>query len=133
MVKHQKVSKYYEKDCRSEIDLPGYLGKYEFFAVRQSLFSMEGDILTCKYKSKVAAEILKCLQPEEVINVESSDELEYKAIIIDGMTVANKVDIKKLKLALVHNMQQNTLKKLCLNQGDSTKFGSFLIATLKNR
>ena len=69
----------------------------------------------------------------EVINVESSDELEYKAIIFDGMTVANKVDIKKLKLALVQNMQQNTLKKLCLNQGDSTKFGSFLIATLKNR
>lgn len=42
---------------RSEIDLPRYLGKYEFSAVSQSLFSMEGKILTCKDKSKVAAEI----------------------------------------------------------------------------
>ena len=42
---------------RSEIDLPRYLGKYEFSAVPQSLFSMEGKILTCKDKSKVAAEI----------------------------------------------------------------------------
>ena len=33
-----------------------------------------------------------------MINVESSDELEYKEIIFDGMAVANKVDIKKLKL-----------------------------------
>ena len=48
---------------RSEIDLPKYLGKYEFSAVPQSLFSMESEILRCKDKSKVAAEILKCLQP----------------------------------------------------------------------
>ena len=43
---------------KSEIDFPGYLGKYKFSAVPQSLFSMEGEILTCKNKSKVAAEIL---------------------------------------------------------------------------
>ena len=30
---------------RSEMDLPRYLGKYEFPAVPQSLFSMEGEIL----------------------------------------------------------------------------------------
>ena len=55
----------------------------------QSLFSMEGEILTCKDNSKVYAEILKCLHPEEVINVKSCDKLEYKAIIFDERAVTN--------------------------------------------
>ena len=50
---------------------------------------MEGEILTCKDNSKVYAEILKCLHPEEVINVKSCDKLEYKAIIFDERAVAN--------------------------------------------
>ena len=84
---------------RSEIDLPRYLGKYEFSAVAQSLFSMEGVIFTCKDKSKVVAAILKCWQLEEVINIESSDQLQRKVIIFDGMAVANKLNIKKLRLS----------------------------------
>lgn len=60
---------------------------------------MEGEILTCKYKSKLAADILKCFQPEQVINVESSDEPNYIAIIFDGIVVVKKVDIKKLNVS----------------------------------
>ena len=61
----------------SEINLPGYLGKYEFPAV-----------------------------------VESSDEPEYKAIIFDGMAVANKVDIKKLKLSTCSEYAAEYVKKV---------------------
>ena len=44
---------------KSEIDLSRYLGKYEFSAVPQALFSRKGEILTYKDKSKVATENLK--------------------------------------------------------------------------
>ena len=73
---------------------------------------MEGEIFTCKDKSKVAAEILKYSQPEKVINVESSDEPEYKATIFDGMIVANKGDIKKLKLSTCSEYAAEYVKKV---------------------
>ena len=85
---------------------------------------MEGEILTCKDKSKLAAEILKCFQPEQVINFESSDEPKYTAIIFDGIVVGKKVDIKKLNVSTCSEYAADYVKK--------GVFESNRFATLKN-
>ena len=104
---------------RSEIDLSRYLGKYEFSAVAQSLFSMEGEIFTCKDKSQVVAAILKCWQLEELINIESSDQPQRKVIIFDRMAMANKLNIKKLRLSTCSEYAAKYMKKLFKSKGFS--------------
>ena len=84
--------------ARPDIDLPGYLGKYEFSAVPRSLFTSEGDLLPCGDKAKITAEMIKCLQPEDIINDNPEEAVTYRVILIDGMAVANKINIKKMKL-----------------------------------
>ena len=44
---------------RSEIDLPAYLGFYEFSVVPRSLFNSDGSLHLCTDKSSIANEIQK--------------------------------------------------------------------------
>ena len=41
----------------TDIDLTGYVGKYEFSAIQKSLFIEEGDSIRSKDKSKITSEI----------------------------------------------------------------------------
>ena len=44
---------------RPDVDLPGYLGKYEFSAVLGSIFTEEGDLIRSKDKFKITLITLK--------------------------------------------------------------------------
>ena len=81
---------------RPDVDLPGYLGNYEFSSVSRSIFTEKGDLIRSKDKSKITSEMLECL-PIENIAEESADS-GYKVIVFDGMAVVNEIDIKKMKL-----------------------------------
>ena len=81
---------------RPDVDLPGYLGKYEFSAVPRSIFTEEGDLIRSKDKCRITSEMLECL-PIENIAKESADS-GYKVIVFDEMAVVNNIDIKKMKL-----------------------------------
>ena len=57
------------------------------------------------------------MQPEELINVESSDEPEHKAVTFDGIVGANKgeirrVNIKKLKPSTCWKYAEKYVKKV---------------------
>ena len=83
----------------SDIDLPSYLGKFEFSVVPRSLFNEDGDFLQTNDKSSVAIEIVKSLSTEGYDgNLQPNNDNDYKAIIFDGMAVANRINIKKSKL-----------------------------------
>ena len=81
---------------RPDVDLPGYLRKYEFSAVPRSIFTEEGDLIRSKDKSKITSEMLECLPIENI--AEESVDSDYKVIVFDGMAVVNKIDIEKMKL-----------------------------------
>ena len=81
-----------------DVDLPDYLGKYEFSAAPRSVFTEEGNLIRSKNKSKITSEMLECL-PVERIAEESADP-DYKVIVFYGMAVLSKIDIKKMKLKL---------------------------------
>ena len=81
---------------RPDVDLPAYLGKYEFSAVPRSIFIEEGDLIRSKDKSKITSEMSECLPIKNI--VEESADSDYKVIVFDGMAVVNKIDIKKMKL-----------------------------------
>ena len=80
---------------RPDVDLPGYLGKWEFLAVPRSIFTEEGDLIRSKDKSKITSEMLEWLLIE---NIAKSDDSNYKVIVFDGMVVGNKIVKKKMKL-----------------------------------
>ena len=88
---------------RPEINLPHYLGMYEFSVVPRSLFTADGSLHQSNDKSVVAAEIRKVVDSDQEIVVTSSTEGvesqdEKKVIIFDGMAVVNKIDIKKSQI-----------------------------------
>ena len=79
---------------RTDIDLPSMLGKYEFLVTPPSLFASDGTLHLEKKKS-VLADKLRLLQHDtcnECFNVRNESK---KVIIIDGMAIVNKIDIKK--------------------------------------
>ena len=80
---------------RPDVDLPSYLGKWEFLAVPRSIFTEEGDLIRSKDKSKITSEMLEWLLIE---NIAKSDDSNYKVIVFDGMVVGNKIVKKKMKL-----------------------------------
>ena len=49
---------------RADIDLPHYLGTYEFSVVPRSLFSADGELYQSKDKSSIANEIVKLVEGE---------------------------------------------------------------------
>ena len=84
---------------RSNTDLPSYLGKFEFSVVPRSLCNEDGDFLQTNDKSSVANEIVKSLSTEGYDgNLQPNNDNNFKAIIFDGMAVANRINIKKSKL-----------------------------------
>ena len=81
---------------RPDVDLPGYLGKYEFSSDSRSIFTEKGDLIRSKGKSKITSEMLECLPIENI--ADESAYSGYKVIVFDGMAVVNEIDIKKMKL-----------------------------------
>ena len=80
---------------RLDIDLPGYLGKYEFSAVPRSIFTGEGDLFDPKTNLK---SLLRCSPIENITDkstitsecspieniTEESADADYKIIVFDG-------------------------------------------------
>ena len=81
-----------------DVDLPDYLGKYEFSAAPRSIFTQEGNLIRSKNKSKITSEMLECLPVESI--AEESANPDYEVIAFYGMAVLSKIDIKKMKLKL---------------------------------
>ena len=95
---------------RSDVDLPGDLGKYEFLAVPRSIFTEESDLIRSGVKSKIISEMLECLPIENI--AEESVDSDYKVIVFDGMAVVNKIDIKKLKLKSCSEFTSTFVQKM---------------------
>ena len=93
-----------------DVDLPDYLGKYEFSAAPRSVFTEEGNLIRSKNKSKITSEMLECL-PVERIAEESADP-DYKVIVFYGMAVLSKIDIKKMKKEL--EKEVSGFDKVCI-------------------
>ena len=70
---------------------------------------------------------------QEEINVESSDEPEYKAILFDGITVANEVDIKRLKLSTYSEYAAEYAEKVLFESRGLNKVWVIFTTTLKCR
>ena len=77
---------------RPEIDLPHYLGEYEFSVVPRSLFSTDGKLLPTNDKSTLLREIEQLIEKQDD---RINKEKEHSVIIFDGMAVANKINIRK--------------------------------------
>ena len=83
---------------RPEINLPHYLGEYEFSVVPRSIFSSDGLL----HKSTDKAELLDFIQ-NLIPPVEEGPEIfdaVRKVLLIDGMAIAHKVNIKKSNIKL---------------------------------
>ena len=81
---------------RADIDLPKYLGMYEFTVVPPSLFAPDGTFYKTSDEADPAVELRKLQNNEpsnEVVNTNSR-----KVIIIDGMAFVNAVDIQKFQI-----------------------------------
>ena len=85
---------------RPDIDLPKYLGMYEFFVVPLSLFTPDGSLYYPKDKATIAAELRNFQHENE------SESTEYdcssntrKVIIIDGMAIVNKINISSSQIS----------------------------------
>ena len=91
---------------RPDIDLPKYLGMYEFSVVPRSLFIIDGTLHQTNDKSVIAVELRKSQVVEEneesIEQSSSSSSGTRKVIIFDGMAIVNRINIKKQKI-----------KKLC--------------------
>ena len=90
---------------RSDIDLPKYLGMYEFSVVPRFLFTIDGTLYQTNDKSVITVERRKSQiveENEESIEQSSSSSSSSsrtrKVIIFDGMAIVNKINIKKQKI-----------------------------------
>ena len=81
---------------RPDIDLPKYLGEYEFSVTPSSLFAPDGILLLTKDKSVVAKELRNFQTETEAQELtEDTSHETRRVIVIDGMAIVNKIDIKK--------------------------------------
>ena len=73
---------------RQEIDLPHFIGNFEFTVVPKSLFSPDGEYLLSKDKASILHAISDDVQQNigEIISEETPSTL-----IIDGMAVVNQI------------------------------------------
>ena len=82
---------------RPDIDLPKYLGMYEFSVVPRSLFTTDG---TRQMINLIAVELRKSqiVEENEESVEESSSNRARKVIIFDGKAIVNRVNIRKQKI-----------------------------------
>ena len=75
---------------RPEVDLPKYLGQYEFSVVPRSMFNSDGIMRIASDKSAIMHEIEKIIGNENVINLPEDSEIE-RTIMFDGMGLVNRI------------------------------------------
>ena len=81
---------------RSDIDLPNYFATYEFSVVPRSLYTMDGFLCQINDKATIAQEIRK-LYHDDLVDMLGDDRRHHKVMIIDGMAVVNRINIKNRK------------------------------------
>ena len=84
---------------RHDIDLPSYLGDYEFSVVPRSLFTPDGQLYKSTDKSVILNEIENLTnQAQDVLFHTSSVPNEKNSVIIsDGMAIVNSISIESSK------------------------------------
>ena len=84
---------------RHDIDLPSYLGDYEFSVVPRSLFTPDGQLYKSTDKSVILNEIENLTnQAQDVLFHTSSVPNEKNSVIIfDGMAIVNSISIENSK------------------------------------
>ena len=76
-----------------DIDLPKYLGMYEFSVVPLSLFTPDGSLYYPKDKATIATELRNLQAAEENQSIEEEFSFNArKVILIDDMAIANKIN-----------------------------------------
>lgn len=94
---------------RPDIDLRECLGSYEFTVTPPSLFSPDGTLHPTKDKSVIAEELFQLQTDHSNTNEyecagDNIDDAQYqsdeirKVVIVDGMAIVNRVDIKKKEI-----------------------------------
>ena len=86
---------------RPDIDLPNYLGMYEFSVVPLSLFTPDDSFYYPKDKGAITTE----LRNFEVAKENGSIEEEFnfnarKVIVIDGMAIVKKINIVNSQISI---------------------------------
>ena len=74
---------------RPQLELEECLGNYEFCAVPKSLFSVDGQPLSCNDKLKLI-HLIEELK-DSILSTNLVKEHDDSCIIIDGMAVVNKI------------------------------------------
>lgn len=89
---------------RPELDLEESFGNYEFTVVPKSLFSSDGQPLTCTDKSSILHHIedLSNANNIEIINEENVNPRENRIIVIDGMAAVNQIDKTEIQSCKVN-------------------------------
>ena len=85
---------------RPELDLEHCFGNFEFSVVPKSLFTNDGQPLTCTDKFVVLHEIenLSELGDQSPLDVSLAEEEEHKVIVIDRTAVVNQIAKTKLMM-----------------------------------
>ena len=81
---------------RSDIDLPNYFATSEFSVIPRSLLTMDGILHQINDKATIAREIQEVYHDLE--DMIGDDRRQRKVMIIDGMAVVNRINIKKSKI-----------------------------------
>ena len=96
---------------RSELDLEGSIGNYEFAVVPKSIFTPDGQPLHSFDKAKVLHAIESMVKNEETNADETNLDASMTVVIIDGMALANKVhkdkNMKTWKVILIENLVEH--------------------------
>ena len=73
-----------------------YIGKYEFSVSPRSLFSFNGKVHPCTYKSKLLHTLEdKAREMEMTVKEEGLSESNINVVIYDDMALVNKLEIGK--------------------------------------
>ena len=83
---------------RPDIHLLHYLDEFELSIIPRSFFTVDGYLHKTTDKSVVASELRKFYTDENSCNESINDPSDEKVIIFDGMTIVNKINIKKSKI-----------------------------------
>ena len=84
---------------RHDIDLPSYLGDYEFSAVPRLLFTTGGQLYKSTDKSVILNEIENLTNQTQYVLFHTSSVLNEKnsVIIIEGIAIVNSISIEYSK------------------------------------
>ena len=123
---------------RSEIDLPFYLGTFEFSVVPRSIFNSQGNILLANDKSSFLHQIENMINSNEIQLVQEPPlETNFKkAIIIDAMAEVQKIK-KSPQLITCHDFAVAFVQRiLFLSDGFNeirVTFDRYIENSLKNK